>query len=212
MFRSIVAFSAMLVASHAAVQTLTEENFAEQTTTKGAFVKFFAPWCGHCKKMKPDWDTLGEEYDGSETHLIGDVDCTVEKTLCSTHGIKGFPTLKYFPAGSAEAKDYEGGRTLEDLRKFASTNLGPSCDSKHKDLCTAEDLIRLEEIEALGEKEVATRIETAKAAIELAESTFNEHMNGLQTTYEKVLLEKDNAVAAAKEPLEWLMRASFDDA
>ena len=37
----------------------------------------------HCKEMKPDWDKLGDEFSGSKTVLIGDVDCTVEKDLCS---------------------------------------------------------------------------------------------------------------------------------
>jgi protein disulfide-isomerase-like protein len=211
MLRAIIVPSAVFATCQAAVQTLTMDNFATQTTTKGAFVKFFAPWCGHCKAMKPDWDRLGGEYDGSETHVIGDVDCTVEKALCATYGIKGYPSLKYFPAGSADALDYEGGRTLEELRTFASTNLGPSCDSNNKDLCGADDLTRLEEIEALGAEEVATRIAAAKATIADADSVFNGIMEGLQEVFEEATMQRDTVVETAGEPLVWLMRASFPE-
>ena len=41
----------------------------------GLVVKFFAPWCGHCKKMKPDWDKLMEEYKDNEKVVVAEVDC-----------------------------------------------------------------------------------------------------------------------------------------
>lgn len=208
MLRSIAATSILVTAS-ASVHTLTAATFAADTTTKGAFVKFFAPWCGHCKAMKPDWDTLGDEYAGSETHLIGDVDCTVEKDLCSTYGVKGFPTLKYFPAGSADASDYDGGRTLPDLREFAANNLGPTCSSKNKALCDGEQLTKLEGLEALGAEEIATRIQAAEAAASFAQTSFEEQLKVLQETFERISKEKDAAKSDATEPLVWLKRVSF---
>eukprot|EP00965_Chrysotila_dentata_P140780 4653927-Pleurochrysis_carterae.AAC.1 len=58
MMRALV-FAAAL-SSAAATLELTPDTFEEQVfkSGKSAFIKFFAPWCGHCKKMKPDWDTL----------------------------------------------------------------------------------------------------------------------------------------------------------
>ena len=63
---------------------LTKDNFEDSVQGKNAFVKFFAPWCGHCKSMKPAWDELAEIYSASSSVVIGDVDCTADesKDLC----------------------------------------------------------------------------------------------------------------------------------
>jgi len=77
--------------------------------------------------MKPDWDKLGENYAGSNSVLIADVDCTSDegKPVCDDHGVKGYPTLKYWIKG--EQHDYQGGRTYDDLEKFVEDTLATSC-------------------------------------------------------------------------------------
>ena len=86
---------------------LTDSSFHDATDGKIAFVKMFAPWCGHCKKLKPDWDKLalavnpGPEGElgplGINHVLIADVDCTSKdgKPLCTRYNVRGFPTLIY---------------------------------------------------------------------------------------------------------------------
>ena len=70
--------------------------------------------------MKPDWDKLASEYDGSDV-LVADVDCTADgKPLCDKHGITGFPTIKTFASRTADGRDYSGARTLKELRKAAA--------------------------------------------------------------------------------------------
>lgn len=46
--------------------------------------------------MKPAWDKLGGEYEGSSSVVIGDVDCTVHQDLCQRFEVRGYPTIKYF--------------------------------------------------------------------------------------------------------------------
>ena len=55
---------------------VTMDNYESLVLGKNAFVKFFAPWCGHCKGMKPAWDQLGGDYAGSSSVVVADADCT----------------------------------------------------------------------------------------------------------------------------------------
>jgi protein disulfide-isomerase-like protein len=105
---------------------LTADTFDEHVVHSGkrAFVKFFAPWCGHCKSMKPAWDELGAAHKDSESVVIADVDCTQHAALCSRFGVKGYPTIKYFGKSSPkEGATYNGGRSLEQLQKFVTNQL-----------------------------------------------------------------------------------------
>jgi thiol-disulfide isomerase/thioredoxin len=78
----------------------------------------FVSSSGHCKAIKPDWDKLMHEFEGSSTKLIADVDCTAEgEPLCNDMGVQGFPTLKW--GDPSDLQDYNGGRSFEDLKEFA---------------------------------------------------------------------------------------------
>ncbi|ELT95474.1 hypothetical protein CAPTEDRAFT_151610 [Capitella teleta] len=103
------------------VLSLTESSFDDSIAKGTTFVKFFAPWCGHCKRLAPTWDQLATKFAENENVKIAKVDCTIEKTLCSTHSIRGFPTLVLFSNG-AKVKDHSGGRDLEALAKFINSN------------------------------------------------------------------------------------------
>jgi len=84
-----------------------------------------------------------EDFKGSATSLVADVDCTADgKELCEKHDVRGYPTIKY--GDPAELKDFNGGRTYEDLKKFADENLGPSCGPSNLDLCPEADKKKLE--------------------------------------------------------------------
>ena len=84
-----------------------------------------------------------DEFKDSTTSLVGDVDCTAGgKDLCETHGVRGYPTIKY--GEPSELKDYNGGRTFDDLKKFAEENLGPSCGPANLDLCDDAVKVKIE--------------------------------------------------------------------
>mmetsp|Transcript_79021 Transcript_79021/g.246091 ORF Transcript_79021/g.246091 Transcript_79021/m.246091 type:complete len:128 (-) Transcript_79021:154-537(-) len=84
-----------------------------------------------------------DDFKGSPTALVADVDCTTEgKELCERHKVGGYPTIKY--GDPSDLKDYQGGRSYDDLKKFADENLGPTCGPTNLDLCSAETKTKLE--------------------------------------------------------------------
>ncbi|KAH7866462.1 hypothetical protein Vadar_020676 [Vaccinium darrowii] len=120
---------ALLLLSSAAsaddVVVLTEENFEKEVgQDRGALVEFYAPWCGHCKKLAPEYEKLGESFKKAKSILIGKVDCDEHKSVCSKYGVSGYPTIQWFPKGSLEPKKYEGARSAEALVEFVNNEGG----------------------------------------------------------------------------------------
>lgn len=100
------------------VKVLVGSNFASVALdpTKDVLVEFYAPWCGHCKKLAPIWDELGEHYKDDDTVVIAKLDATANEI--AEVKVRGFPTIKLFKKGDNQVVDYAGGRTLEDFIKF----------------------------------------------------------------------------------------------
>jgi len=104
---------------------LTPSNFDSVVDgSKGAFVEFFAPWCGHCKKLAPDWDILAGSFEGNKDVVIAKVDADAHKELGSRFDVHGYPTLKWFPKGSTTPEEYNGGRDVESLSAFVTEKTG----------------------------------------------------------------------------------------
>jgi protein disulfide-isomerase-like protein len=111
---------------HSSVQTLTEETFpkAIQDSANSLWLlKFYAPWCGHCKRLAPVLDEVAPLVTGKMA--IGKIDCVVQKALCNQFSIRGYPTLKYSRDG--DIHDFPGGgRTVEEIMKFARKMSAPA--------------------------------------------------------------------------------------
>ena len=112
------------------VLALTPETFKSVVGgDKPAFAMFYAPWCGHCKSLAPDWAVLADTFAKSPVSIVK-VDADAHKELGSEYGVSGYPTLKYFPAGSLKADDYTGGRSLDDLIAFVNGKIGTNKKAK----------------------------------------------------------------------------------
>jgi thioredoxin domain-containing protein 5 len=73
------------------VLILNSDNFEDEIKTGVTFVKFFAPWCGHCKRLAPTWDELATKMEEKEGVKVAKVDCTSNenknKVLCNEQGV-----------------------------------------------------------------------------------------------------------------------------
>lgn len=100
------------------VKVLVGKNFdsVARDPSKAVFVEFYAPWCGHCKQLKPIWDDLGEHYKDHPEVIIAKVDATANEL--EDVKIGSFPTIKLFPKSSDEIVDYSGERTVEAFKAF----------------------------------------------------------------------------------------------
>jgi len=111
------------------VYTLTDDNFDAIKKTGFTFVKFFAPWCGHCKNMAQDWEKLEQHYTqhGVGELKIGEVDCTVTPSLCAQQSIPGYPTIVLFKDGDKHT-EYAFYRDFDRMKLFLDETLGRSAD------------------------------------------------------------------------------------
>ncbi len=96
----------------------------EDGNRKGAFVAFYAPWCGYCKMLAPAWNGYAEKLNNSSVHFLA-VDCTNNNCskVSSELDIQGYPTIKFVePSGEVVTPVYQNGepfdRSPEGIRRF----------------------------------------------------------------------------------------------
>ena len=111
----LFAIMAISAVHGADVEILTDDNFDEKVKEGVWFIKFFAPWCGHCKRMANDWKKLAEASNG--LYHVAEVDCTVNTKTANKFGIRGFPTIKLLEGENAPI-EYRGARDVPSWTKF----------------------------------------------------------------------------------------------
>lgn len=124
-----------LATPYGEVQVLTEakwDSFLEEHAA-GTLVEFYAPWCGHCKKLEPEFDAAATLLKEQNIEIpLAKVDATVESGLAQKQGIQGYPTLKYFVNG--EPSEYDGPRDTAGIVAWIKQISGPAVVEGEPDL------------------------------------------------------------------------------
>jgi protein disulfide-isomerase A1 len=167
------------------VLVLTNSNFDEAVKVhRYLLVEFYAPWCGHCKSLAPEWAKAAGSLnaEGSEIRL-GKVDATVQTELGERFKVRGYPTIKFFLDGTPV--EYAGGRSADEIVGWVKKKSGPAAVT----LSSSADLKKLQadnEVAVLGLfksldsdaaktfNNVAQLVDSAAFAITSEESLFTE--------------------------------------
>ena len=95
-------------------------------------VQLFAPWCGHCKALKPAWKAATKALQGKVKLVV--VDATAEQQLAQKYGVRGYPTILIFGDNKRKPQPYEGGRDerslISGLKKAAAGGASGSGSAK----------------------------------------------------------------------------------
>ncbi|XP_062401384.1 protein disulfide-isomerase [Sardina pilchardus] len=134
------------------VLVLKKSNFDEALKAHPhILVEFYAPWCGHCKALAPEFAKAAGmlKSEGSEIRL-GKVDATEEADLAQEFGVRGYPTIKFFKGGEKESpKEYSAGRTADDIVNWLKKRTGPSATTL-TEVTQAESLMSDNEVAVIG--------------------------------------------------------------
>ncbi|PHH87873.1 hypothetical protein CDD83_8300 [Cordyceps sp. RAO-2017] len=134
----LVAALAGVATAESDVKQLTGKTFKDFIKTNSeelVLTKFYAPWCGHCKALAPEFEEAATSLKEKKIHLVK-IDCTEEADLCQEHGVEGYPTLKVFK-GYDDVTPYNGQRKADAIHSYMVKRSMPAVSLLSKD--TIED-------------------------------------------------------------------------
>jgi len=143
------------------VLVLTNSNFDEAVkSNKYMLVEFYAPWCGHCKSLAPEYAKAAGVLKGENSEIrLAKVDATVQSELGEKFKIRGYPTLKFFVDGTP--LEYGGGRTSDEIVQWLKKKSGPPSVT----ISTADELTKLKEGSEVAVLGLFKNLESANAQL-----------------------------------------------
>ncbi|ERL92534.1 hypothetical protein D910_09847 [Dendroctonus ponderosae] len=117
------------------VKQLDENNFsllARKSAQEMWVVDFFAPWCGPCQQLAPEYRKLAKSVAELKNIVIAQVDCVANEELCSSQNIRGYPTIRLYPLGSkglSTVAIHNGHRDAVSLKRWIIGFLPSKVDS-----------------------------------------------------------------------------------
>jgi len=195
---SFFAAAASVLAVSTNAMEITTENFSEMTAGKTVFIKFFAPWCGHCKAMAGDWEQLEKDFEGHAVALVGSVDCTTEDTLCEAFQVDGFPSLAWGEASATES--YDGGRDYASLKAFADEHITKLvCSISNIDVCSDEEKAEITKVDGMTDDELKAVAAKIGDLAKVEEKKFQKYIFELQNQYEAESSQHNDRIQAIKD-------------
>jgi protein disulfide-isomerase A1 len=127
------------------ILVLNEENFNETISRyDNILIKYYVPWCVHCKKLDPEYNKAAEALKNQEPRLyLAKVDASINRNLARRMNIHSYPNIQFYSKG--DYIPYQGPRIAEDIIKFMIKKTSQTKELKNK-----------EEIDSLYNKDVVS--------------------------------------------------------
>merc|ERR1719424_1036941 len=108
---------------------LIDQEWAEfRKESPPALIMFYAPWCGHCKSLKPKWveaaNTVAEDESVKGKAVVAAMDCDSNEGTCGKFGIESFPTLIWFDSPESKGVPFKGERDANGVKSFLQAKVG----------------------------------------------------------------------------------------
>ncbi|KAK4152428.1 protein disulfide-isomerase [Chaetomidium leptoderma] len=169
--------AAAAVATASDVVQLKKDTFDDFVKSNDlVLAEFFAPWCGHCKALAPEYEEAATTL--KEKNIkVAKIDCTEEADLCQQHGVEGYPTLKVY-RGLENVSPYKGQRKAGAITSYMIKQSLPAVSEVTKD--TLEEFKKADKVVIVAYVDAADKA-SSDAFAEAAEKLRDNYPFGVST-------------------------------